>query len=478
MPDQDVTGLTIADATALIYKRELTAYELVDACAKRITALNPLVNAFITPAIDEALEAAREADARAKRRATLGPLHGIPVALKDSLDVNGLPTTAGSGVLRGNIATRDSEVAARLRQAGAVILGKLNMHEWGFGITTRNDHYGWCRNPWDLHRIPGGSSGGSGAAVAAGMCLGSIGEDTGGSVRFPAALNGIVGLRPSFGRISTRGGIPISWSYDTVGPLARTVHDVAIMTQVLAGYDPDDPVSVDRAVDDYRAALRGGVDGIRLGVPGNYFFEGVDPEVARATGAAIRDLESLGATAVDLTIPSPEDASEACRVLIWSEAAAYHRGRMEEHPDTYSPDTLEFIKSGSEFRGMDYARARHFARTWHRAVLRLMDAARVDVVVTPVTSIAAPLIAESEAVETTFKLVRQVYPFSLIRWPGLALPCGFVNGLPVGLHVVAPDFSEPLLFRVGYAYQQKTDWHIRRPPIATASRPGAPDAAH
>lgn len=463
MMPSDLTSLTIAPAVELMKKGELSASDLTQACLQRIQALNPVLNIFITVATDEARQAAAAADQILAGGGDVGLLHGIPVALKDSFDVKGYPTTAGSAVLRDNIASDDSEVAKRLREAGAVILGKLNMHEWAMGATTRNDYYGWCRNPWDPKRIPGGSSGGSGAALAAGMCLGTIGGDTGGSVRFPAALNGVVGIRPSFGRISLRGNVPIAWSYDTAGPLARTAYDVALMTQVLAGYDPGDPVSVNVPVDDYLSHINGGVAGMTLGVPKEYFFDVDNSDIADATYEAIRVFESLGARAKEIKIPGPKEAYDYCTVLIWSEAANYHRERMEKQPEAYSPENLEFIKAGSKFSGMDYANARHGARTWHRMLMRLMDDEGIDVIVTPMTSIIAPLIEESNAVETSFKLVQQAYPFSLIRIPAMSVPCGFVDNMPVGMQLLARDFEEAQLYRVSHAYQQVTDWHTRRP---------------
>ncbi len=328
MAAADLLQLGISDVLGQIRTRKLSPVELVRAYLERIEKLNPSLNVYLTVLAEGALAAAKAAEQAVMNGKTLGPLHGVPVALKDNCDVTGVRMTAGTKFLRENVSRADSEVAARLQNAGAIVLGKLHMHEWAIGATTRNPHFGPCRNPWDPQRIPGGSSGGSGAALAADMTLAAIGTDTGGSVRIPAALNGVSGLRPTVGRVSIRGVVPVSWTFDTVGPMARRVEDVAYLLQVMAGYDLAEPTSVDVPVPDYFAELRAGVKGLRIGLLAGYFLAEPEPAAATAVQQAAQVFASLGAQVEEVELIGAADMIDRMSELILTDAAAFHRARI------------------------------------------------------------------------------------------------------------------------------------------------------
>ncbi|HEV8716926.1 MAG TPA: amidase [Candidatus Binatia bacterium] len=448
----------------MIRARQLSPVELVRAYLQRIEKLNPSVNAYLTVTAEEALAAAAAAEQAVIRGEAVGSLLGIPVALKDNCDVAGVRMTAGTKFLRDNIAVADSEVAARLRRAGAIFLGKLNMHEWAIGATTRNPFFGPCRNPWDPQRIPGGSSGGSGAALAADMTLAAIGTDTGGSVRIPAALNGISGIRPTVGRVSNRGVVPVSWTFDTVGPMARRAEDVAHLLQVVAGYDPEDPTSIDVPVPDYLSAIRQGVKGLYIGMLGGHFRTEPELAVTKAVQQAAQVYAELGAHVEEVELPGAETAIERTSELILTEAAAFHQTRREERPEDFGQDVMTRLNRGAAVTGVQYALAREAQRRWQRQVEQLL--VRYDLLLAPTCGIPAPLIEESEGVETTRRLTRFTYPLNLALPPVLSIPCGFTaGGLPIGLQVAARHWQEALVLRAAWAYQQATDWHLRRPRV-------------
>jgi aspartyl-tRNA(Asn)/glutamyl-tRNA(Gln) amidotransferase subunit A len=448
----------------MIRARQLSPVELVRAYLERIEKLNPSLNVYLTVTAEEALAAATAAEQAVIRGEGGDSLPGIPVALKDNCDVAGVRMTAGTKFLRDNVATADSGVAARLRQAGAVILGKLNMHEWAIGATTRNPFFGPCRNPWDSQRIPGGSSGGSGAALAADMTLAAIGTDTGGSVRIPAALNGISGIRPTVGRVSNRGVVPVSWTFDTVGPMARRVEDIAHLLQVVAGYDPEDPSSIAMPVPDYLSEIRKDVKGLRIGVLRGHFHTEPEPSVTKAVQQAARVYERLGAHVEELELPGAEAAIERMSELILTEAAAFHQARREERPEDFGQDVMTRLKRGAAVTGVQYALAREAQRRWQRQIEQVFT--QYDLLLAPTCGIAAPVIEESEGVETTRLLTRFTYPLNLALVPVLSIPCGFTEeGLPIGLQVAARHWQEALVLRAAWAYQQATDWHLRRPTL-------------
>ena len=449
----DLTRLTIAEAAALIRERKLSPVELTDACLARIESVEPKINAFITITSDEARAAAKTAADEIARGEYRGPLHGIPVALKDLFATAGVRTTAGSTILADNIPNTDSDPAARLKAAGAVLLGKLNLHEFAYGATGVNPHFGSCRNPWDTSRITGGSSSGSGASVASGECFAALGTDTGGSIRIPASLCGIVGLKPTFGRVSRRGVIPLSWSLDHVGPLARSVEDAAVVLQAIAGHDPQDASSSAEPVSGYAAGLRDGVKGLRIGVPGEFFFDNLGPEVEAAVRKAIGVLEALGASVREVSLPLITEAPAAVTAIMLPEALAYHRKWMEERPDDYGDDVRYRLELGATFLAVHYVQAQ---RLREMIVARWRDEvfSQVDLLVMPTTMAPAFPIERSD-LSVTFSLIRNTNPLNLLGVPAISVPCGFTEtGLPIGLQLAGRWWDEPTALRAAYAYEQ------------------------
>jgi aspartyl-tRNA(Asn)/glutamyl-tRNA(Gln) amidotransferase subunit A len=461
----DLTHLTITDAAACIARRELSPTELVEAHLQRIEAVEPLLNCFITRMPEQALRQAKEAERDISTGNYRGALHGIPIALKDLFETQGVRTTAGSRFLRDYLPEQDAAVVEQLDRAGAILLGKLNMHEWAMDVTNDNPHYGPCRNPWDLARSPGGSSGGSGAALAAGLCMGSVGSDTGGSVRIPAALCGVVGLKPTAGRISRRGAIPLSWSLDHVGPMARTVRDVALLLDVLSSHDPADPYSSDVPPGDYEGDIERSISGWRIGYITSGFFSGpkqAETGVLQALSRAARLLGKLGAEVEEISLPQAREARRMNTCMLLSDAAAFHRERLSKNPGEFGTDVLASLRLGERFTGADYGAARHAQVAFKREVMQLFNS--YDLLLTPTTATTAPLLdaLEAESVPRP-ALTTYTSPWNLTGFPALSLPCGFSKqGLPVGLQLVARPWAEARLLRAGQAYEQATAWHERR----------------
>jgi aspartyl-tRNA(Asn)/glutamyl-tRNA(Gln) amidotransferase subunit A len=464
MASAELLQLGITEALERIRARQLSPVELTRAYLERINQLNAQLNVYLTVMAEEALAMATAAEQHVMKDGVLGPLYGIPVALKDNCDVAGVRMTAGAKFLHDNIAAVDSEVAARLRRAGAIILGKTHMHEWAIGATTRNPHFGPCRNPWDPSRIPGGSSGGSGAALAADMSLATIGTDTGGSVRIPAALNGISGIRPTVGRVSIRGVIPVSWTFDTIGPMARRAEDVAHLLQVVAGYDPYEPTSIDAPVPDYFTSLRSGVKGLRMGLCTGHFQNEPTPSVTNAVQNAARTLQDLGAHVEEVELTGAESVIDRMSELILTDAAAYHQERHAKQPQDFGQDVMTRLNRGAAVTGPQYALARQAQREWQRKMEEVF--VRYDILLAPTCGVAAPIIEQSEGVETTRLLTRFTYPLNFAQVPVLSIPCGFTEEhMPIGLQVAARHWQEALVLRVAWAYQQATDWHLQRPAL-------------
>jgi aspartyl-tRNA(Asn)/glutamyl-tRNA(Gln) amidotransferase subunit A len=432
----------------------------------RIEWLDGLVGAFITVDAEGALAQARAADETLVAGSPLGPLHGVPVALKDNIDTAGLRTTVGSAYFADRVPDVDAEVTSRLRNAGAVVVGKVTMHEFAYGATNQNPHFGPCRNPWDLSRVPGGSSGGSGAAVAADFCAVALGTDTGGSVRIPAALNGVSAVRPSHGRVSNRGVFPITWSFDTVGPIARAVTDLAPVVDVLAGYDADDPHSVDAPTASCSDALEQGVEGLRIGIPRNFFFDDVDADIVHRVRAAAEVFAGLGAELEEIDLPGAESAVDVATTIIRSESFAIHRARLADQPDRFGEDVRRRLLLGEAIAAADYAACRQEGRVWRRTVDRAFE--RLDLILAPSSGTTAPP-ADSEMIETTQRLVRLTYAWSLAGLPAMSVPCGFSDsGMPIGVQLAAARFREPTLCRAGAAYQRVTDWHLHAPSFTSS----------
>lgn len=453
---------SILQTSELLRQGSVSPVELTADCLARIETLNPKLNAFITVTAESALAAARQAEAEIRRGAWRGPLHGIPLALKDLIDTAGVPTTAASLLFKDRIPTEDAEVVRRLKAAGAVLLGKQNLHEFAYGGSSMVSAFGEVRNAWQAEHIAGGSSGGSATAVAAGLGYGAIGTDTAGSVREPSALCGVVGLKPTYGRVSARGVIPLSISLDHVGPIGRTVEDVAVIVAAIAGHDPADKASVDAPVEDYVAALKNSFQPLRVGLPKKFFFEDLDPEVASAIDHAVSGLAAMGAEIREIELPVPTD-----RTLQSAEAYAFHAEFVARSPERYQPETLRRIRAGqnvsSEAR-LESSRELQRARRDIAAIF-----ADVDILVTPATPIAAPTIAELKQDSDLLRprellLLRNTRPVNVWGLPAISVPGGFTEaGLPIGLQIIGPHWAEARVLQVAYAYEQATAWHKRQP---------------
>ena len=457
----DPTTLSIADAQRLVRSGALSPLELVEAYLERIDRFDARLNAFVTVTDERALARARALEAELARGRWRGPLHGIPIALKDNIDTAGVLTTAASAVFADRVPDEDAEVVTRLEQAGAVIVGKLNMHEFAYGATSAFAHTGPVRNPWDVDRIPGGSSGGSGAAVAARLCAGALGTDTGGSVRIPAAHCGIVGLKATYGLASIRGIIPLSVSLDHVGPMCRTVADAALMLQALAGYDPRGIASIRADVPDYAAALLRRTSSLRLGVPRTPFYEDVDPQIAEAVERALGVLRDLAASTRDVELPALPQARPVAL-----EAYAYHADLLAGRRELYDASTLARIEPGAEVSAADYAEALYQLKLVRKAIAGAFD--DVDVLVTP-TLPRLPMqieAARESPAEATRILVRNTAPFNTYGIPAISVPCGFSReGLPIGLQISGRALGEVDVLALAHAYEQSTAWHARTPPL-------------
>ena len=465
MPNQDLTYLTIAEAAAGQAAGQYSAVELTHALLNRIAELDNTLHAYITVTGDIALDQARQADEERARGQVRGPLHGIPVALKDLFATRGIRTTAHSAVLQDWVPDADAAVTSRLREAGTVLLGKLSMHEFAYGGPTLDGPFPPARNPWNVDYVPGGSSSGSGVALAAGLCLGALGSDTGGSIRGPASLCGIVGLKPTYGRVSRAGVLPLSWSLDHAGPMARTVEDCALLLQAIAGYDAADPASVDVPVDDYSASLKQGVDGLRLGVPRSWFAEGdgTHGETLAAVEEALRTLESLGATLVEIDGQPFADARAANHTILTAEGYAYHEHDLQTQPHNFGRSVRSRLLTGALISAADYIQAQRARATISARIATLMHS--VDAVVSPVSPTPADAFDAYDP-DRTFRLPNFNNAYNLTGLPAISVPCGFSSqGLPIGLQVATPPFAESLALLIAYAYEQATDWHLRRPPL-------------
>ncbi len=467
----ELTRLTIAEAADRLRRRALSPVELTDAYLARIQAEDGAVRAYITVPADAARAAAKAAETEIARGTYRGPLHGIPIGLKDIIQTKGVRTTCGSKVLAGWVPDADAAVVRRLADAGAVTLGKLNCHEFAFGPTGVNAHHGTPRNPWGADRMPGGSSSGSGAAVGAALCAGALGTDTGGSIRIPASLCGIVGLKPTYGRVSRAGVVPLAWSLDTIGPMARTVEDAALMLGALAGQDPADPASAAVGVPDYMADLRRGIRGLRIGVVRPLFFDHLDAGVRAAVEAAARALEGLGAAVGEVRLDRMVYAGPAVFAIISAEAMAYHEPLLRKHAPDYGPDVRHRLLTGQFVLATQYLKAQR-AR---RLVTAEVDSAlsRADALLLPSTPLPAPRVTDQRvavdgvADDVRAWLTRCTRPFNLTGHPVLSIPCGLTgDGLPVGLSLVGRRFDESTLLRIGHAYEGVSPLRGRVPPLA------------
>jgi aspartyl-tRNA(Asn)/glutamyl-tRNA(Gln) amidotransferase subunit A len=459
----------LVETAGAIERREVSLVEVVEAALRRIEGLNPILNAYITVLGDEALAEARTADREIAAGDYRGPLHGIPVSVKDLFWTKGIRTTGGSRLLADFVPEEDATIVARLRAAGAILIAKANLLELAYAVA--HPDYGPTKNPWDLTRTASGSSGGSAAAVAAGLDFGSFGSDTAGSIRLPASFCGAVGLKPTFGRVSRYGLQPLSWSLDYAGPFGRSVRDVAVLLQAVAGADPRDPASAAVTVPNYAGALGGRLDGVTIGFVTNVMGAGLDPEIDAAVGRAVPVLAEAGAAVREVAIPELEgSAADAAMTIIVPEATHTHREWLESRPDDYSATVLERLLAGRSIPAVEYFAAKDAGERLRAKIEEIQR--EVDLLVLPTMPVVAMPLDEttvevSEGERGMTVLNHLVSPFNLTGQPALCLPCGFTErGLPIGLQIVGRAFEEDLVLAAGHAYQLRTDWHGRRPTAA------------
>jgi aspartyl-tRNA(Asn)/glutamyl-tRNA(Gln) amidotransferase subunit A len=458
--------LTILELGDLLRRKSLSPVELAEQTLARIEKLNPQLNAFITVTAHQALEQARQAEAEIVNGDWRGPLHGVPLGLKDIVDTGAVPTTAASALFKDRVPQRDAEVVRRLKAAGAVLVGKQNLHEFAYGGSSIISYFGEVHNPWNLDHIAGGSSGGSAAAVAAGLGYGAIGSDTAGSIREPASQCGAVGLKPTYGRVSARGVIPLALSFDHIGPITSRVADAAVILEAIAGYDPEDPGSADVPAENYLKALEQDPRKLRVGVLRKFFFDDLDREVAASMEHALAGLASLtaGVREVELDFVPTE------RTLQGAESWAYHAEFVAHSPELYQPETLRRIKTGAAVDAGEIARRRQLLAKFRAEI----DGAfkDVDVLVTPSTPVPPPTIAELKQDPELLRqrelvLLRNTRPFNVWGLPAISVPCGFTEaGLPIGLQIAGPHWAEARVLQLAHTYEQATAWHKRRPPLA------------
>ncbi len=451
--------LTISDALEAIRTEKISVRELVEACSRQIERLNSKLNAFITVTPPEDAIRAQTSE---RNPSSSKNLYGIPLAIKDLFDIAGLRTTIGSKFFADHVAEQDAFVVETLKQAGAILMGKTNTHEIALGITGNNPHYGTARNPWNTTRIPGGSSSGSAIAVATGMSLGALGSDTGGSIRIPASLCGVVGFKPTFGRVSLRGVFPLSWNLDHVGPFAKTVRDIALIMQVIAVHDPLDPACAKMLTGEYMIHLKDDVKARKIALAVGDFIETSDAEVLGAVREAAKVFKSSGCTVEEVDVSWLQEAALANKIMTQSDAATVHRDRLKEQPELFGDDIRRRLEDGANTPLTDYILARRTQAEMKKRLERFFET--YDFLILPTTPIAAPTIEGHDAVEQAARLTRFTAPFNLSGLPALSLPCGFTReGLPIGLQIVSRAWGESKVLNLGHAFEQATEWHTRVP---------------
>ncbi len=458
--------LTIAEASAGLRRKDYSPVDLTEACLKRIEALDGKLHSFITITAERARAQARRAEQEFASRQERGPLHGIPIALKDLYMTKGLRTTCHSAVLENWVPDYDATTVLKLEEAGTILLGKLGMHEFAFGGPSVDAPFPAVRNPWNPAHIPGGSSSGSGAALAAGFCYGALGSDTGGSIRTPSAHCGIVGIKPTYGRVSRYGVVPLSWSLDHAGPMARSVEDCALLLQAIAGYDAKDAASANVPVPDFQADLRGGIKGLRVGVPRAGWFDenlGVDGQTETVFNQALEALKNLGATIIDIDGKPFSTARLANQTILVCEAYAYHEKTYQETPMKFGSTVKRRMLEGAFLSAADYLTAQRARSVLNEQIRANFN--RIDVFAVP----TAPRPPETfEGMDPNEQNLRPSFtnPFNLTGLPAISVPCGFTpDNLPVGLQIAARPFEESTALRAAYSYEQATPWHERRPVI-------------
>jgi len=471
MDSKDLCHLSAGELSRLIRKREISPVEVVKAHLARVKALEPALNSFITLLPEQAMEEARLAEQEIQSGRYRGPLHGIPVGLKDLFYVKGVRNTSGSKIFDHFIPDYDSTLALKLREGGALLLGKLNLHQFAYGPTGENPDYGNMHNPWDTKRIPGGSSGGSASATASGQCTLAMGTDTGGSIRIPSALCGLVGLKPTYGRLSRYGITVLSWSQDHPGPMTRTVEDCALVMNAVAGYDPHDPSSANRPIPDFTQPLIKNIKGLRVGVPKEPFEDPVDSEVEHFVRSAIELLGKLGATIHEISWPMYHESKAIASTILMAEATAYHSQLMKRQGSRLDPKVRLRLEAGLLISAVDYLQAQRARRRFYQQSCDLFK--EVDLLAGPTVPITACKIGTEEVQIGNTRmgviplLTQHTRPYNLNGFPAITVPCGFSkNGLPIGFQLAGRPFDEETVLRAAFAYEQATEWHQRRPPIS------------
>ncbi|MGO4236930.1 amidase [Pseudarthrobacter sp. YAF2] len=468
----NLLDLDIVTAAEKVSSKEVSPLDLVDACLERIDEIAD-TNAFISVNAAEARAVAAASGDLIAAGYRIGPLHGIPISLKDNIGVANAVTTAGSAVLSDYRPTHDSTVVQRLRSAGAIILGKTNMHEFAWGGTSANPHYGFVKNPWDVTRMPGGSSGGSAVAVAAGASFGALGTDTGGSIRLPSSLNGITGLRPTIGRVSNAGVIPLAWSMDTVGPMTRSARDCALLLGVLAGHDPKDAGTAPAAVEDYWAATaKPSVAGLRIGLIDDYSLTHIQPAVERAVNAALESFKAQGAVLRAVQVADIEGNISAQLTVEAAEPSAYHQRSLRARPQDYGEDVRLLLQAGEMLPAVHYLQAQRYRALLRAQMLQALET--VDVIACPTLPFTATALGETSVVirndepEDMLSAIMQFTGLpSLTGLPAMSLPCGIdTEGLPIGIQLIGRPFGEAALLRAAAAFQSQTTFHLARPNMA------------
>ncbi len=463
MTDDDLAYRTISELAPLIRSKKISPVELTELALARIGRYDGALNSFITVMMHSARAEAKAAEKAIAAGDYLGPLHGIPIAVKDLYATKGTLTTYGSGLFADWVPDHDAAVVERLKAAGAIILGKTNLQELAYGTTSANPHYGQVYNPWKPGFHPGGSSGGSAAALASGFTWMALGSDTGASIRQPAACCGVVGIKPTFGRVSKHGCLPLAWSMDHAGPMTRSARDAALTMNLLAGFDPRDPCSIDRDVPDFTAGLDDGIKGRKIAIVRKFFMEDGDPEVMAGVEATLPILESLGAIIEEVELPHVEDAFKAGTLTILSEGATYHADHLKTRPEAFSPQCRADFELGRLYKATDYIQAQRLRRHLMNETAGIMGP--IDALVMPTSPITATP-AEGNPPDHPVYRVKNTIPFNFLGLPAISQPCGFTEeGLPIGLQIVGKAFDEATILQIAHAYEQATPWGVRRPAL-------------
>ena len=458
--------LSIAEAARLLRRKTISPVELVQAVVNRIEEVDGRLKTYVILLTKEALTAARRAEKDIRQGRHIGPLHGIPIAIKDLYDTAGITTASGSKIRSKYVPKSDSTVVRKLREAGAIVLGKVTTHEFAFGFDAPP-----TRNPWNLNCTPSGSSGGSGSALAAGLCLGATGSDTGGSIRAPAGVNGVAGIKPTYGRVSKHGVAVLSWSLDHAGPMARTTEDVALMLRAMSGYDPSDPTTRDIPVPNYAKALTGDLKGLKIGVPQNYFFNDIQPAVGAAITAAIATLKKLGGKIVEVKLEHfNNDILPSFFSIVMPEAATYHQRTFRDHGAEYGADVRELLETGQLYLATTYIAAQRNRSAIKASLAAALD--KIDVIVTPTLPVTAPQVGQEvyqwkDRQEPIFSaFARFLCPFNLAGLPATSVPCGFSEEqMPIGLQIAGKPFDEATVLKVADAFDKATDWNQKHPKL-------------